>query len=94
VRSRKTADIRLRRAGPAQCSAFFHWACALSGGACEPRACAPRIRHRAAQTVTCSGNTPAGFQAGGGVQQTSLFNVLSGATVNDKRFGGDRPQRR
>lgn len=34
------------------------------------------------QTVTCSGNTPAGFQAGGGVDNL-IVNVLSGATVSD-----------
>ena len=34
------------------------------------------------QTVTCSGNTPAGFQAGGGVDSLTI-NVLPGATVSD-----------
>ena len=34
------------------------------------------------QTVTCSGNTPAGFQAGGGVDNLTV-NVLPGATVSD-----------
>ena len=34
------------------------------------------------QTVTCSGNTPAGFQAGGGVDSLTV-NVLPGATVSD-----------
>ena len=32
--------------------------------------------------MTCSGNTPAGFQAGGGVDNLTV-NVLSGATVSD-----------
>ena len=34
------------------------------------------------QTVTCSGNIPAGFQAGGGVDNLTV-NVLPGATVSD-----------
>ncbi len=34
------------------------------------------------QTVTCSGNTPAGFQAGGGVDNL-IVNVLPGATVSN-----------
>jgi uncharacterized protein with beta-barrel porin domain len=34
------------------------------------------------QTVTCSGNTPGGFQAGSGVDNLTV-NVLSGATVSD-----------
>ena len=34
------------------------------------------------QIVTCSGNTPAGFQAGGGVDNLTV-NVLPGATVSD-----------
>ena len=34
------------------------------------------------QTVTCSGNTPAGFQAGGGVNSLTV-NVQPGATVSD-----------
>jgi uncharacterized protein with beta-barrel porin domain len=34
------------------------------------------------QTVTCSGNVPTGFQAGGGVDNLTV-NVLPGATVSD-----------
>ena len=34
------------------------------------------------QTVTCNGNTPAGFQAGGGVDNLTV-NVLPGATASD-----------
>jgi len=34
------------------------------------------------QTVTCSGNTPSGFQAGGGVDSLTV-NVLPGATASD-----------
>ncbi|MBT1509052.1 autotransporter domain-containing protein [Bradyrhizobium sp. SRL28] len=34
------------------------------------------------QTVTCSGNTPGGFQAGGGVDNLTV-NVLAGATASD-----------
>ena len=44
-------------------------------------ACAPDPAS-SGQTVTCSGNTPAGFQAGGGVDSLTL-NVLPGATVSD-----------
>jgi len=44
-------------------------------------ACAPDPAS-SGQTVTCSGNTPNGFQAGGGVDNLTV-NVLSGATVSD-----------
>jgi uncharacterized protein with beta-barrel porin domain len=44
-------------------------------------ACAPDPAS-SGQTVTCSGNTPAGFQAGGGVDNLTV-NVLSGAVVSD-----------
>jgi uncharacterized protein with beta-barrel porin domain len=44
-------------------------------------ACAPDPAS-SGQTVTCSGNTPAGFQAGGGVDNLTV-NVLPGATVSD-----------
>src|SRR6187397_1514196 len=44
-------------------------------------ACAPDPAS-SGQTVTCSGNTPAGFQAGGGVDSLTV-NVLPGATVSD-----------
>ena len=49
-------------------------------------ACAPDPAS-SGQTVTCSGNTPAGFQAGGGVDNLTV-NVLPGATVSD---GGGVP---
>ena len=44
-------------------------------------ACAPDPAS-SGQTVTCSGNTPAGFQAGGGVDNLTV-NVLAGATASD-----------
>ncbi|HVQ69441.1 MAG TPA: autotransporter domain-containing protein [Bradyrhizobium sp.] len=44
-------------------------------------ACAPDPAS-SGQTVTCNGNTPAGFQAGGGVDNLTV-NVLPGATVSD-----------
>lgn len=44
-------------------------------------ACAPDPAS-SGQTVTCSGNTPGGFQAGGGVSNLTI-NVLPGATVGD-----------
>ncbi len=44
-------------------------------------ACAPDPAS-SGQTVTCSGNTPAGFQAGGGIDNLTL-NVLPGATASD-----------
>ena len=44
-------------------------------------ACAPDPAS-SGQTVTCSGNTPAGFQAGGGIDNLTL-DVLPGATVSD-----------
>ncbi len=44
-------------------------------------ACAPDPAS-SGQTVTCSGNTPAGFQAGGGVDSL-IVNVLPGATVSN-----------
>ncbi len=43
-------------------------------------ACAPDPAS-SGQTVTCSGNSPAGFQAGGGVDNLTV-NVLSGASVS------------
>jgi uncharacterized protein with beta-barrel porin domain len=48
-------------------------------------ACAPDPAS-SGQTVTCSGNTPAGFQAGGGVDNLTV-NVLPGATVSDGGSG-------
>lgn len=44
-------------------------------------ACAPDPAS-SGQIVTCSGNTPAGFQAGGGVDNLTV-NVLPGATVSN-----------
>ena len=44
-------------------------------------ACAPDPAS-SGETVTCSGNTPGGFQAGGGVDNLTV-NVLPGATVSD-----------
>ena len=44
-------------------------------------ACAPDPAS-SGQTVTCSGNTPGGFQAGGGVDNL-IVNVLTGATVSN-----------
>ena len=44
-------------------------------------ACAPDPAS-SGQTVTCSGNTPGGFQAGGGVDNLTV-NVQPGATVSD-----------
>ena len=44
-------------------------------------ACAPDPA-ASGDTVTCSGNTPGGFQAGGGVDNLTV-NVLQGATVGD-----------
>jgi hypothetical protein len=58
---------------------IFRWPVPV-GGACE---CGLRARSGIErQTVTCSGNTPGGFQAGGGVDNLTV-NVLSGATVSD-----------
>ena len=68
---------------------WLRWAVAMSAflvGLClsaapANAACAPDPAS-SGQTVTCSGNTPAGFQAGGGVDNLTV-NVLSGATVSD-----------
>ena len=60
-------------------SAFLVGLCLLTAPA--NAACAPDPAS-SGQTVTCSGNTPAGFQAGFGVDNLTV-NVLSGATVND-----------
>jgi uncharacterized protein with beta-barrel porin domain len=49
-------------------------------------ACAPDPAS-SGDTVTCSGNTSNGFQAGGGVTNLTV-NVLSGATVSDGGGGG------
>ena len=60
-------------------SAFFIGLCLSAAPA--NAACAPDPAS-SGQTVTCSGNTPGGFQAGGGVDSLTV-NVLSGATVSD-----------
>ena len=60
-------------------SAFFVGLCLSAAPA--NAACAPDPAS-SGQTVTCSGNTPAGFQAGGGVDSLTV-NVLPGATVSD-----------
>jgi uncharacterized protein with beta-barrel porin domain len=60
-------------------SAFLVGLCLLAAPA--NAACAPDPAS-SGQTVTCSGNTPAGFQAGGGVDNLTV-NVLPGATVSD-----------
>ena len=60
-------------------SAFFVGLCLSAAPA--NAACAPDPAS-SGQTVTCSGNTPAGFQAGGGVDNLTV-NVLSGATASD-----------
>ncbi|WP_213287192.1 autotransporter domain-containing protein [Bradyrhizobium sp. sGM-13] len=59
-------------------SAFLFGACLSAAPA--NAACAPDPA-TSGQTVTCSGNTPAGFQAGGGVDNLTV-NVLEGATVS------------
>ncbi len=64
-------------------SAFFVGLClsaAPANAACVPDPAS------SGQTVTCSGNTPGGFQAGGGVD-TLTVNVLPGATVSDGGSG-------
>jgi uncharacterized protein with beta-barrel porin domain len=60
-------------------SAFFVGLCLSAAPA--NAACAPDPAS-SGQTVTCSDNTPGGFQAGGGVD-TLTVNVLPGATVSD-----------
>jgi uncharacterized protein with beta-barrel porin domain len=60
-------------------SAFFVGLCLSAAPA--NAACAPDPAS-SGQTVTCSGNTPGGFQAGGGVDSLTV-NVLPGATVSD-----------
>jgi uncharacterized protein with beta-barrel porin domain len=60
-------------------SAFFIGLCLSAAPA--NAACAPDPAS-SGQTVTCSGNTPGGFQAGFGVSNLTV-NVLSGATVSD-----------
>jgi uncharacterized protein with beta-barrel porin domain len=60
-------------------SAFFVGLClsaAPANAACTPDPAS------SGQTVTCSGNTPGGFQAGGGVDSLTV-NVQPGATVSD-----------
>jgi uncharacterized protein with beta-barrel porin domain len=60
-------------------SAFFVGLCLSAAPA--NAACAPDPAS-SGETVTCSGNTPGGFQAGGGVDNLTV-NVLPGATVSD-----------
>ena len=64
-------------------SAFFiglSLASAPANAACTPDPAS------SGDTVTCSGNTPGGFQAGGGVNNLTI-NVISGATVSDGGSG-------
>ncbi len=69
---------RMRRRGSVAISAFL---VGLSLSAAPANAaCAPDPAFSSGQTVTCSGNTPAGFQAGG--LDNLTVNVLAGATVN------------
>jgi uncharacterized protein with beta-barrel porin domain len=76
------AQGRLRRDAAARAvtvSAFLVGLClsaAPANAACVPDPAS------SGQTVTCSDNTPGGFQAGGGVD-TLTVNVLSGATASD-----------
>jgi uncharacterized protein with beta-barrel porin domain len=76
VRSRRRGHLAARAVA---LSAFFIGLCLSAAPA--NAACAPDPAS-SGQTVTCSGNTPNGFQAGGGVDSLTL-NVLSGATVSD-----------
>ncbi|WP_083754734.1 autotransporter outer membrane beta-barrel domain-containing protein [Bradyrhizobium murdochi] len=59
-------------------SAFLFGACLSAAPA--NAACAPDPA-TSGQTVTCSGNTPGGFQAGGGVNNLTV-SVLEGASVS------------
>jgi hypothetical protein len=56
-------------------------ACLCLSSAPATAQCAPDPAS-SGQTVTCSGNVPNGFQAGGGVDNLTV-NVLSGASVSD-----------
>jgi uncharacterized protein with beta-barrel porin domain len=77
-----SAQVRRRRdvaARAAAMSAFFVGLCLSAAPA--NAACAPDPAS-SGQTVTCSDNTPGGFQAGFGVSNLTV-NVLPGATVSD-----------
>src|SRR3954452_2350992 len=77
---RRRRDVAAR---PAAMSAFF---VGLSLSAAPANAaCAPDPAS-SGQTVTCSGNSPAGFQAGGGANNLTV-NVLPGATASDGGIG-------
>jgi uncharacterized protein with beta-barrel porin domain len=80
VRSRRCGHLAARAVA---LSAFFIGLClsvAPANAACAPDPAS------SGQTVTCSGNTPGGFQAGGGVNNLTV-NVLPGATASDGGFG-------
>ncbi|WP_334509969.1 autotransporter outer membrane beta-barrel domain-containing protein [Bradyrhizobium sp. AZCC 1693] len=77
-----SAQGRRRRDSAARAVAISAFLASLCLSAAPANAaCAPDPAS-SGQTVTCSGNTPAGFQAGGGVDNLTV-NVLAGATVNN-----------
>ena len=76
------AQGRRRRDAAVRAVAMSAFLAGLSLSAAPANAaCAPDPAS-SSQTVTCSGNTPAGFQAGGGVDNLTV-NVLPGATVSN-----------
>jgi uncharacterized protein with beta-barrel porin domain len=76
------AQGRRRRDAAARAVAMSAFLAGLSlSTAPANAACAPDPAS-SGQTVTCSGNTPGGFQAGFGVSNLTV-NVLPGATVSD-----------
>jgi uncharacterized protein with beta-barrel porin domain len=74
------AQGRRRRDAAARAVAMSAFLAGLSAAPANA-ACAPDPAS-SGQTVTCSGNTPGGFQAGFGVSNLTV-NVLRGATVSD-----------
>ena len=87
AQGRRRRDVAARAVAM---SAFLAGLCLSAAPA--NAACAPDPAS-SGQTVTCSGNTPAGFQAGGGVDNLTV-NVLPGATVSDGGGGVDHRRQR
>src|SRR4051794_2850916 len=76
------AQCRRRRDAAVRAVAMSAFLAGLSLSAAPANAaCAPDPAS-SGQTVICSDNTPAGFQAGGGVNNLTV-NVLPGATASD-----------
>src|SRR3954463_4083458 len=80
AQGRRRRDAAVRAVAMSAFLAGLSLSAAPANAACTPDPAS------SGQTVTCSGNTPAGFQAGGGGDNLTV-NVLAGATASDGGFG-------